>query len=61
MAQAKAQRLTAKKNTNRRLTQIAAKSRLRPISPFSYVGQGHKKHKKEDGNTSRKDAKVNRE
>ena len=25
--------------------EIAAKSRLRPISPFSYVGQGHKKLK----------------
>jgi hypothetical protein len=25
---------------------MAAKRRLRPISPFSFVGQGHKKHKK---------------
>ena len=31
---------------NLRGNRIAAKSRLRPISPFSYVGQGHKKRKR---------------
>jgi hypothetical protein len=49
---------TRRKTFNRRSTQIyadngggnviAAKSGLRPISPFSYVGQGHKTRKKED-------------
>ena len=41
--------------------EIAAKSRLRPVSPSSYVGQGRKKHKKEDEEKltqSRKGAKV---
>jgi len=43
-----------RKTFNRRSTQIyadeelgiAAKSRLRPIFPFSYVGHGHKRRKK---------------
>jgi hypothetical protein len=37
-----------KEHKDRKKTGIAAKSRLRPIATFSYVGQGHKKRKKRE-------------